>query len=98
MDFLIHWPPGPVVATVQCQGLQCQSLLREVTHQIRTRFFFARLNRLLLCHCLSVVLSSRFRVRHWSDTIETPFMITPSRIDGITFFLCILNGLHFKTT
>ena len=21
MDFLIHWPPGPVVATVQCQGL-----------------------------------------------------------------------------
>ena len=22
MDFLIHWPPGPVVATVQCQGLQ----------------------------------------------------------------------------
>ena len=19
MDFLIHWPPGPVVATVQCQ-------------------------------------------------------------------------------
>ena len=32
-------------------------------------------------HCLSVVLSSRFRVRHWSDTIETPFMITPSCID-----------------
>ena len=23
MDFLIHWPPGPVVATVQCQGLPC---------------------------------------------------------------------------
>ena len=23
MDFLIHWPPGPVVATVQCQGLNC---------------------------------------------------------------------------
>ena len=23
MDFLIHWPPGPVVATVQCQGLYC---------------------------------------------------------------------------
>ena len=22
VDFLIHWPPGPVVATVQCQGLQ----------------------------------------------------------------------------
>ena len=22
MDFLIHWPPGPVVATVQCQGLR----------------------------------------------------------------------------
>ena len=22
MDFLIHWPPGPVLATVQCQGLQ----------------------------------------------------------------------------
>ena len=22
MDFLIHWPPGPVVATVQCQGLK----------------------------------------------------------------------------
>ena len=21
VDFLIHWPPGPVVATVQCQGL-----------------------------------------------------------------------------
>ena len=21
MDFLIHWPPGPVVATVECQGL-----------------------------------------------------------------------------
>ena len=21
MDFLFHWPPGPVVATVQCQGL-----------------------------------------------------------------------------
>ena len=21
LDFLIHWPPGPVVATVQCQGL-----------------------------------------------------------------------------
>ena len=21
MDFLIHWPPGPVVATVQCKGL-----------------------------------------------------------------------------
>ena len=21
MDFLIHWPPGPVVAAVQCQGL-----------------------------------------------------------------------------
>ena len=21
MDFLIHWLPGPVVATVQCQGL-----------------------------------------------------------------------------
>ena len=26
MDFLIHWPPGPVVATVQCQGL----LLRKI--------------------------------------------------------------------
>ena len=26
MDFLIHWPPGPVVATVQCQGLGlCES-------------------------------------------------------------------------
>ena len=24
MDFLIHWPPGPVVATVQCQGLELQ--------------------------------------------------------------------------
>ena len=23
VDFLIHWPPGPVVATVQCQGLSC---------------------------------------------------------------------------
>ena len=23
VDFLIHWPPGPVVATVQCQGLYC---------------------------------------------------------------------------
>ena len=23
VDFLIHWPPGPVVATVQCQGLLC---------------------------------------------------------------------------
>ena len=22
VDFLIHWPPGPVVATVQCQGLR----------------------------------------------------------------------------
>ena len=22
MDFLIHWPLGPVVATVQCQGLR----------------------------------------------------------------------------
>ena len=21
VDFLIHWPPGSVVATVQCQGL-----------------------------------------------------------------------------
>ena len=29
MDFLIHWPPGPVVPTVQCQGLlsdHCLSL------------------------------------------------------------------------
>ena len=25
MDFLIHWPPGPVVATVQCQGLLCEA-------------------------------------------------------------------------
>ena len=24
MDFLIHWPPGPVVATVQCQGLESE--------------------------------------------------------------------------
>ena len=35
MDFLIHWPPGPVVATVQCQGLdswQCQRA-REVDIQ-----------------------------------------------------------------
>ena len=29
MDFLIHWPPGPVVATVQCQGLQGRSISRE---------------------------------------------------------------------
>ena len=27
MDFLIHWPPGPVVATVQCQGLTMQFAL-----------------------------------------------------------------------
>ena len=26
MDFLIHWPPGPVVATVQCQGLPLKEL------------------------------------------------------------------------
>ena len=26
MDFLIHWPPGPVVATVQCQGLQIYAI------------------------------------------------------------------------
>ena len=25
MDFLIHWPPGPMVATVQCQGLGMHS-------------------------------------------------------------------------
>ena len=27
VDFLIHWPPGPVVATVQCQGLKGLLLL-----------------------------------------------------------------------
>ena len=32
MDFLIHWPPGPVVATVQCQGLQLEDRL-EHEHQ-----------------------------------------------------------------
>ena len=26
MDFLIHWPPGPVVATVQWQGLRGLSM------------------------------------------------------------------------
>ena len=46
-------------------------------------------------HCLSVVLSSRFRVRHWSDTIETPFMITPSRIDGISFIFVYLEWITF---
>ena len=32
MDFLIHWPPGPVVATVQCQGLACMRTLRRHVH------------------------------------------------------------------
>ena len=30
VDFLIHWPPGPVVATVQCQGLSC--IIRTILH------------------------------------------------------------------
>ena len=29
MDFLIHWPPGPVVATVQCQGLSCRRTIMK---------------------------------------------------------------------
>ena len=27
VDFLIHWPPGPVVATVQCQGLKLPCII-----------------------------------------------------------------------
>ena len=37
MDFLIHWPPGPVVTTVQCQGLMldiCQYLLDETVKAV----------------------------------------------------------------
>ena len=30
MDFLIHWPPGPVVATVQCQGLEVVGEVDEI--------------------------------------------------------------------
>ena len=32
MDFLIHWPPGLVVATVQCQGLMlhCSQLIQAI--------------------------------------------------------------------
>ena len=32
MDFLIHWPPGPVVATVQCQGLFQKSVIKVDSH------------------------------------------------------------------
>ena len=38
MDFLIHWPLGPVVATVQCQGLpyimRVSNKLLETAHII----------------------------------------------------------------
>ena len=33
MDFLIHWPPGPVVATVQCQGLNCLHRLLDLKNK-----------------------------------------------------------------
>ena len=43
MDFLIHWPPGPVVATVQCQGL------------INYIFLFAMFSRSLKPLCSAAV-------------------------------------------
>ena len=38
MDFLIHWPPGPVVATVQCQSL----LSGPATHYFFVALSFRR--------------------------------------------------------
>ena len=31
VDFLIHWPPGPVVATVQCQGVDSLFQIETIT-------------------------------------------------------------------
>ena len=36
MDSLIHWPPGPVVATVQCQGLGWVSRSQIVSQNLRS--------------------------------------------------------------
>ena len=48
MDFLIHWPPGPVVATVQCQGLNYLSGYFNNHHH---RFPKTALHS----HCLTIV-------------------------------------------
>ena len=37
MDFLIHWPPGPVVATVQCQGM-CKIVLFICVQSVPRQF------------------------------------------------------------
>ena len=44
MDFLIHWPPGPVVATVQCQGLCRRAKFEPIFIGILSRSCIPRRN------------------------------------------------------
>ena len=61
MDFLIHWPPGPVVATVQCQGL------------INYIFLFAMFGRSLNPLCSAAVMTQgRSQEPTTHSTIYTP--------------------------
>ena len=60
MDFLIHWPPGPVVATVQCQGLPMHDTIKDSIH----------LNTAMIDASLSRAPANTSNIRHMLDKIK----------------------------
>ena len=71
MDFLIHWPPGPVVATVQCQGLhtmKCFYVQQFVCAEINLVIFSFQLSGFLTVakvHTFKLLHFNLHQVMYW---------------------------------